>query len=278
MNDIQNVLYNMMKTIHRICVEHDICYYMIGGTMLGSVRHKGFIPWDDDIDIGMPREDFNKFLNLAIKALPEWMELEVPGERSGEYNFGFAKIADANTTLVEKYDTMERTWGIFIDIFPLDGLGNNKAKSILRFMVARYRFLLLKLNQNLTHQGKNIADCVLRNGLRIYAKALGEKKLYRNLVRYAGKNSFYKSNYVANLVGSASMKEFMELKYFGRPKKYKFESDEFFGVEDADSYLSNLYGNYKVLPPEEKRVPHHGITFMTDMPYRDYMKRQSHEQ
>ena len=82
---------------------------------------------------------------------------------------------------------------------------------------------------------------------------------------------------MANLVGSASVKEYMKSTYFGIPRRYKFESEEFFGVEDADGYLSSLYGNYKTLPPEDKRVPHHGIMIMTDVPYRDYIKKHANE-
>ena len=131
MTDLQAKLLEMLKWYHDFCVEHNLRYYALGGTLLGAVRHKGFIPWDDDIDVGMPRSDYNKFLALA-KEIPSPYVLETPQSLAKDFVYAFSKIYNTQTTLIEKGKKNIKR-GIYLDIFPLDGLGNEKQEAVRQF-------------------------------------------------------------------------------------------------------------------------------------------------
>ena len=121
-NEMQTKLINMLKWYHEFCVTHKLRYYIVGGTMLGAVRHEGFIPWDDDIDVGMPREDYNRFLEICKGIQAHQYIVEAPTEENPEFKYLYAKIYDTTTTLVENVrNPINR--GVFIDVFPLDGIG-----------------------------------------------------------------------------------------------------------------------------------------------------------
>ena len=117
----QKIMLEILQEVHKICVANDITYWIEAGTLLGAKRHKGFIPWDDDIDIAMPRKDYNKFLKIAQEKLPQDMFLQNK-ETEPDYYLPFSKIRKNNTLLIETGETGEENYhhGIFIDIFPFD--------------------------------------------------------------------------------------------------------------------------------------------------------------
>lgn len=117
----QKVMLEILVEIHRICVENDINYWLEAGTLLGAIRHKGFIPWDDDCDVSMPRKDYERFLQIAQEKLPETMFLQTK-ETDKEYPLPWAKIRKNGTLLIETGETGEEKYhhGIFVDIFPYD--------------------------------------------------------------------------------------------------------------------------------------------------------------
>ncbi|MDE6691253.1 MAG: LicD family protein, partial [Clostridia bacterium] len=123
MTEMQAKLRDMLKWFHGFCVENNIRYYALGGTMLGAIRHKGFIPWDDDIDVGLPREDYNKLISLS-SAIPQPYLLETPQSEAKEFVYAYSKIYNTETTLTEKGKKNIKR-GIYLDVFPLDGLGNS---------------------------------------------------------------------------------------------------------------------------------------------------------
>lgn len=117
----QHIMLEILKVVHRICEEHQIRYFLEGGTLLGAIRHDGFIPWDDDLDISMPREDYEKFLKLAPECLPQDMLLQTTAIEPA-FRLPFAKIRKKGTALLEFHEDGTEAYhhGIFIDIFPLD--------------------------------------------------------------------------------------------------------------------------------------------------------------
>ena len=131
MTELQQELLKILKWFHGFCVENNLRYYADGGTMLGAVRHKGFIPWDDDVDVCMPREDYNKLISLSA-SLPKPYVLETPQSEAKDFLYAFSKIYNTDTTLIEKGKKNIKR-GIYLDVFPLDGLGNSEKEAKKNF-------------------------------------------------------------------------------------------------------------------------------------------------
>ena len=146
MNSVQVKILSIFESVDSICKKNNIRYYAIGGTCLGAVRHNGFIPWDDDLDIAMPREDYDKFIQIAEHELPSNLRL-FGVDNIEHYECLFIKVHDINTTLIHRdyKDYVERYAGVYIDIMPLDGIAENKLLRKVNFMQMN---ILMKLNVN----------------------------------------------------------------------------------------------------------------------------------
>lgn len=265
---IQSILLDMFKWFQSVCQEHNLRYYVIGGTMLGAVRHKGVIPWDDDIDVGMPREDYNRFIALGSHLRESRYVIEAPREDNKDYQYLYAKVYDTTTTLVENVRYPAKR-GLYIDVFPLDGVGNTKeraeknGKRIINLINLEMMIICAIRKERKWY--KNIGVLV---GHMISPLFISERWLNNKIATLCEAHSFDEAQYVGNLVGNWGLKEIMPRAYFGQPKKYSFEGMEVYGPEDADAYLTALYGDYMKLPPEEKRVSHHDYLLMDlNLPY-----------
>ena len=252
--ELKLMLIEMMKWFHEFCYENNLRYYALGGTMLGAMRHNGFIPWDDDIDVGMPRKDYEKLATLLQKSNQKRYILETPKTKAKDYYYQFSKLYDTNTTLIEntKYKIKR---GIYLDIFPLDGVGNNLKESRIYAEKIYKLDNLLMLKTSGFRKGrslyKNLAIFLFR------FIPINSKNILHKLIKKCAEKDFDEYLYIGNLMGAWRFKEVMPRKYMGNPKLYKFENIEIFGVEDAEAYLTSLYGNWRQLPPEEKRTTHH---------------------
>ncbi len=146
LEEMKGIELNILKQIHELCISQGFRYFLIGGTLLGAVRHKGFIPWDDDIDIGMPRSDYERFIEYCSSN-------EVPfklvcNKTDPNYGYLFAKAVDRNTVLIEENANKDGAeLGIYVDIFPIDGLGNTFDEAINSLNKTRFnRELLVAAN------------------------------------------------------------------------------------------------------------------------------------
>lgn len=254
MNDIVALkaeLLNMMRWFHSFCEKNGLRYYVLGGTMLGAVRHGGFIPWDDDIDVGMPREDYERLAELIDS---DKYVLETPETQAKDFYYPFSKLYDTDTTLIEntKYKIKR---GIYIDIFPLDGIGDSRDEAHENFKTVKKYSDLLMLKIAGFRKGrrwyKNLGVALFR------LLPMNPKRLLGKLVSQCKKYSYADSLYVGNLVGAWGEREITHRDVMGTPTLYKFEDMSVYGAQNADEYLSSLYGDWRKLPPEEKRVSHH---------------------
>ncbi len=266
MTELQKKLLPMLSFFHEYCKRNNLRYYVIGGTALGAERHKGFIPWDDDIDVGMPRPDYERLKRICKDE--NGYRFEFPGDTK-DFCYPFAKLYDTNTTLVENKRYKVRR-GIFLDIFPLDGLGNDMEGGGVKY----FRKVRKKINLFLAR------SCGLRKGRKFYKnlsvlllrcipeRILGRKKLMAEIDALSKRYAFDESKYVVNFVGAWGEKEIAKREFFGTPTERAFEDVAVMGGERIDEYLTTLYGDWRTPPPPEKQISHHDFVFLDlEKPY-----------
>ena len=257
MNELQTKLVDMLEWFHTFCEDNKIRYYLVCGTMLGAVRHNGIIPWDDDIDVAMPRPDYERLRNLCSQCRSGKYVIEYPDRKVGEYPYLSAKVYDTQTTLIEKYRKPVKR-GIYIDIFPLDGVGNDYNTALKEFKRLQKKLTLnsmiscAMLPRRKWH--KNVAIAL---GRIISPLFVNKKRLVDKIERMCQEYSYHDSVYVANITCGFGARGIVKKEWFGEPKLYEFEKLKVYGMEDPDSYLTAIYGDYMQPPPEDKRVSVH---------------------
>lgn len=268
---LKSVELGILKEFIRICDENSLKYFVLGGTALGAVRHKGFIPWDDDIDVALPRADYERFAKIAQSSLPENMFFQTY-ETDENCPFAFAKIRRSDTTYIEtSMSNIKINHGIYMDIFPLDGYP--KSKFARKVFAAKKKWLRFVISDifNMDRSGEN----KLKRMFRKTAVALSPnyKALVKRLDAMYKKYPYEESDIAANNSGAWGIKEVVPKEYFGNGKKAIFENIEIVLPEKAHEYLTHLYGDYMTPPPKKKRVGHHYYTVLDfDKSYKEYIK------
>ncbi len=254
---IQTIELQVLKKFDEICVKHDLKYTFVGGTLIGAIRHKGFIPWDDDIDIAMPRKDFDKFKKYAIEELGENFFYQCI-DTDQEYKYLYDKIRVNNTVFKEAYLAIYNIHhGIFFDIFPLDYLPSN--------LVNRW-LLLNKCNFFRTILMCKYLDVNARKGkkkiLAIILKTIFNPLSYDFIIkqwRRMEKEGDEKSGLICMLENPKRKKQIFEEKWFENLERVQFETIHGYIISEYDSYLIKNFGNYMILPPDEKRKAIHDL-------------------
>ncbi len=249
------------REIKRICDKHNIKYFIIAGTLLGAVRHGGFIPWDDDMDVGMLREDYEKFLKVAKTELGEEFFLQTP-ETDKNYGLPFAKILLNGTVLVEATAGSNAKKGIFVDVFPFDVAPENEAdrENHNKKTYLYKRLLLAKLNYNVCAKNdyvKRAIYFVLKIMSAFYSHDKLVKKLESEITRY--NNS--KTEDIVNIGGAYGYKkETIKADWVRDTVEIPFEDMTISAPVDYIKYLETFYGDYMTPPPEDKRYNRHSVT------------------
>lgn len=255
--DIQTIILDIYKSVKEICDKNNIRYFAIGGTCIGAVRHNGFIPWDDDLDIAMPDIDYNRFIELAKKELPDYLEIRYPRDISTSHRLEI-KVCNRNTTLIEKlelncYDAYK---GIYIDVMPLCGLPNdNKLRNRFCFKLK----LLFRLNYCRRTPFAHLIGIrskmvwILCYPFHVFKNDFWYKKWESLAFRYKFDES--------NLTGYIWSKKIGDKLIF---KKSLFDDVNILQFEDTmipcpigyDEMLKQQFGDYMILPPEKERKVH----------------------
>lgn len=259
MKEMQTMMLDMLKWFHGFCEENNITYYVLGGTMLGAARHNGYIPWDDDIDIGIPREDYSRLLackeQLFGKEKRYVLETYLDGD--SKFDYAYAKLYDTSTTLIENRRARLKR-GLFLDIFPLDGIGNTEKEAGINFSSLIRRIDLLTVRCSAVREGRNWwKNMVVRIFCILPYSFYDNHKLIREINDKCEQRRYADCKYVGNLFGIKKSREIMPKSYFGKPTLYTFEDMKVYGPELYDEYLTRIYGDWRQLPPKEKQASHH---------------------
>lgn len=248
----------ILDEVVKVCEENNIKYFLVGGTLLGAVRHKGFIPWDDDIDVGMLREDYDKFIKIAPEKLNKKYYLQCYETDDKSY-FPFAKVRKNGTIfneeLIKDYNTHK---GIYIDIFPLERINDPKSKKLELDAVLIKNIWETHLHKVGAHP--KITDC--RHPVISFIMNFKSKKGLENWqMKLVKKQNIPNGKYICCLVGAYDYrKDIYEYDKLFPLKKIEFEGKQYNCFKDYDHYLRKLYGDdYMELPPEEKRVTHNPV-------------------
>lgn len=252
----------MLQTFANFCDKHQLTYYISGGTFLGAVRHQGFIPWDDDIDVAMPRADYEKFLRLYHEA-PEKYKLE-NFRFSKNYIIYSSRLVDESIKIKSYSTATPQISGAWIDIFPLDGLPNNPIVRRLHQLRLNYLKLLYKLScfdqaVNIVNRKKSFKErLAVTLGKHInFSKFLNTRKRLEKLDRALKKYSTPKSKVYMNYMGAYNYRSIMNIKeIYSDGAKYRFENSTFTAPKNYHVYLTQIYGDYLTPPPKGSRNQH----------------------
>lgn len=248
LEELKRIQLDMLVDIDRFCRANNIRYSLAYGTLLGAIRHGGYIPWDDDIDVCMPRPDYERFISSYTGCQGRYKCYST--KTSPDYMLPFAKISDERTVLHEiMYE--KDTFGIYIDVFPVDGLG--KKRQIFK-SVWLNRFLNTK-KAVIGHRAF-LKDMILRLG-KIVLYPTSVFKVLALMEDVATEYEFGKTSMCEIFCSSTVEREIVPTSYFLKYDDVSFEGIQFLAVMEYDDYLTALYGDWRKFPPIEKRVSTH---------------------
>lgn len=259
--ETQIVATEVLNAIDIIASQLDIKYFMFYGTLIGAVRHKGVIPWDDDIDIIMLRPDFEKFCNYCEENAYLIKPYKIITYKNNKnYPYMIARVYDTRYKIVSKNEEPYEM-GVFVDIYIYDGMGKTIEDAIYVANVSDKLSSMCFLSTRKRFARDNtvsFAKMLIKFPVYCVAKIMGKKFWMKQLEKHAQKQDFEKSNYVGTVTWlSGGRDEVYKKEWFAEPIRLKFEKYEFMAPQNYDEILSQHYGDYRVLPPENKRKVHH---------------------
>lgn len=259
---LQDIEYDILCAVADLCEKEGIRYGLCGGTLLGAVRHGGFIPWDDDIDIVMPRPDYEKFLKLS-SSLPSRYQVSSPNNDPANFH-AYGKVYDMNTKMIEFPEGKRIDIHVYIDVFPVDGLPEDEIKRekhrrrCRRLMLELYAFRIARFKLNETSGLKKLFWACLN----LFQKTVIRNKQIKHLNKVVMKYDFNHSRYCGVIVAGYGYREIIPRYVYQLDKKIQFRDRFFYSYHSPEYYLTQIYGDYMKLPPEESRIPHENEAYL----------------
>jgi lipopolysaccharide cholinephosphotransferase len=261
--EVQRLSLDILQDFHDYCVSNNLHYSLSGGTLLGAIRHNGFIPWDDDIDVQMPRPDYDRFLNSYVsKKGFKVFSRECPGFVEKKMVYNWARICDTKRSYV---DTGIRPWisedvGIWIDVLPCDGISSDQVEAEkyldrLNKLVLKTYWLGIRYSSWLTfRKGRNQLEKLKFLVKKVISYTI--KPSTMDEIREIRKKYSYDDSVYFFATAHYGMKEWQPKKNMESFELHKFEGSDFYIMSGWNANLKNLYGDYMTLPPENERISH----------------------
>lgn len=259
---------DILKAFMKICKDNGLTYYCCAGTAIGAVRHHGIIPWDDDIDVIMPRPDYDRLLEIAKTADFEEYEIITPYDDE-TYPLYFSKLSNRNTTLIEDRQ-IPCVIGLYVDIFPLDATDDDVAKA--RRLKDRYTKIINRLNAVSTHNTFGEYLSLLKKKeewgrfaiktLAFFCRSALRRHLIRQMDRLSHLYDYDKAKNVQVYTGSYGHREVFPKSWLGKGKEFPFEDTTVLLPECYDEYLRHFFNDYMQFPPVEQRIEKHNRAYL----------------
>jgi lipopolysaccharide cholinephosphotransferase len=264
--EVKKLEFELLVVFEQLCEQNDLYYTLCGGTLLGAVRHKGFIPWDDDIDVLMPRADYDRLLNginINTECIPGHVRLV--SWKNNQMDYPFMKLLDDRTEVDIKYLSDKHSASkIWIDIFPIDGNPADDVQLERLFRKSLFYRRILCLRTAKAGEGRTLFHKIIKPVLMACVSFFDKRKLCEKIDNLSKQYSFEGSEYIGGVLWGYGPQERIHRQEYMQPVKMEFEGRMFNAPSNYDEYLRGLYGDYMTLPPVEKRLTHEMKAYMKE--------------
>ena len=250
--ELRTIQMDILQNVHDFCVKHDIKYTLAYGTLLGAVRHGGYIPWDDDIDIAMLRPEYERFMREYKDDVYRFTECRL----DKDVHIGFGKVEDTRTLVIEGGNT--KNLGVSIDIFPIDDLCDTYEDSVKYVKSYKWNWLIRKAKYRELSIVKSWSKKMAVALLKFICLPFSVHHLTLTNIEKAIKHTNLQSKFVGLLCDvNVNEGEIMERAIWSGYQFVQFEDRKYMAISDMNAYLKHVYGDYMQLPPKEQQVPKH---------------------
>ena len=249
-DELKKIQKEILDEVVSFCEENNIRYFLAYGTMLGAIRHQGYIPWDDDIDIHIPRPDYEKFIELYNQKSNSEYQI-VTHELDRRYKVPFAKIFRKGT-IVNEFFYKQSVFGVYVDIFPLDGI-KSKWQAYICGQCIRFMYIKTMIFCNRQTLARKARLFITKMILLPFSSHF----ILKTMRRIATRHNYDDCKQICSFGSRTAMKEILPREVYDNQTTATFEGSEYRIPQGYDRYLTQKYGEYMQLPPKDKQVSSH---------------------